>query len=227
MERYNIFNIIHKGLRAALYQTALQLQQTDFTEAEATEEATNRVREIVLLFEGHAEKEDHFILPAVEEYEPSVVTTFNSEHQEDEKLGIELNLSVERVLATTTLLEKIVAGRELTEAFVRFMVFNLNHMAKEENILNKILWRYYSDEEIKDLSRQISQSVAPWMQDFYATWMLRGINNAEATEWIKAIERGAPAIVFQTLLQKAEQELPKDRFKIITQSLSEKEALVA
>jgi len=223
MERYNSFNIIHKGLRAALYQTALQLQQTDFTEADQTEEALNKVKEVVLLFEGHAHKEDHFVLPMINEYEPSVVATFNAEHEEDEQLGIELNNAVEKLAAIAGSAEKIVRGRELTESFIRFMVFNLEHMAKEEDIINKILWRYYSDEEIKAVVSQISQSTPPWLHDFYTKWMLRGINNSEATVWIKAIETGAPPVVFQTLLQKAEQELPKKRFQKIWQSLNELE----
>lgn len=221
MERYNIFNLIHKGLRAALYQTALQLQQTDFTVDEESEQALNKVREIVMLFDGHAHKEDAFILPAINEYEPSVVATFNSEHVEDEKLGKELNEAVQKVETSSTLLEKLVAGKELNEAFVRFTVFNLTHMAKEEDILNTILWRYYSDDEIKAIGREISKNVEPWMQDFYATWMLRGINNTEAITWMKAIERGVPAVVFQTLLQKAEQELTEQRFRKITMSLTE------
>jgi hypothetical protein len=221
MERYNSFNLIHKGLRAALYQTAMQLQRTDFTEETETEESLNRVKEVVMLFEGHAQKEDTYVLPAISEYEPSVVATFHNEHEEDEKLGKELNKAVQKIENSTQLLEKIIAGRELTEAFVRFMVFNLNHMAKEENILNKILWRYYSDDEIKAIVAQINRNIAPWIQDFYLTWMLRGINNKEAQEWMKAIEKGMPAVVFKTFLQKAEQELPQQRFRKISLSLSE------
>jgi len=221
MERYNSFNIIHKGLRAALYQTALQLQQTDFTDNEQTEEALNKVKEIVMLFEGHAHKEDNFILPLINEYEPSVVTSFNAEHEEDERLGNELKQAVEKVGNSSALFEKIVSGKELTESFVRFMVFNLEHMAKEEDIINKILWRYYSDDEIKAVSSRISASTPPWMHDFYLTWILRGINNSEAGVWMKAIEKGSP-LAFQTLLQKAEQELPANRFEKITQLLSEK-----
>jgi hemerythrin-like domain-containing protein len=221
MERFNSFNIIHKGLRAALYQTALQLQQTDFTEEEPMEEALSKVKEIVMLFEGHAHKEDHFVLPLINEYEPSVVAAFNSEHEEDEKLGKELNSAVEKVSNSNTVFEKIVSGRELTEAFVRFMVFNLNHMAKEEDIINKILWRYYSDDEIRALTTKISKQDPPWIQEFYITWMIRGINNTEAVSWMKAIEKGVPPVVFQSLIQKAEQELSLKRFKKITQSLSE------
>ena len=225
MERYNSFNIIHKGLRAALYQTALQLQQTDFTEEGQAEEALNRVKEIIMLFEGHDRNEEHFVLQMINEYEPSVVAAFNSEHEEDEKLGKELNNAIEKVTNSTTVLEKIVSGRELIESFVRFMVFNLNHMAKEEDIINKILWRYYSDDEIKAVVAQISKADPPWIHEFYVTWMIRGISNPEAVNWMKAIEKGVPPVVFQSLLQKAEQELPSKRFQKIMQSLSEEAQL--
>ena len=225
MQRYNSFNIIHKGLRAALYQTALQLQQTDFTEGDQIEDAINKLREVVLLFEGHAYKEDHFVLPLINEYEPSVVATFNAEHQKDEELGVELESAVKKLSETTTSQEKIVAGSELTTSFVRFMVFNLAHMAKEEDIINQILWRYYSDDEIKAVVAKISQNTPPWMHDFYAKWMLRGISNGEAITWMKMVEKGQPPIVFQTLVQKAEQELPRKRFQKIRQSLKQEVAV--
>lgn len=221
MERYNIFQLIHKGLRASLYQTALQLQQTDFTCEEATEEAINKVKEIVMLFEGHAQKEDKYVLPAIHAYEPSVVSSFEAEHVEDEKLGHHLQNCLTRLSTASSFLEKLVAGRELNESFVAFTVFNLQHMAKEEDVINKILWRYYNDEEIKLISGKISASIEPWIQEFYATWMLRGINDLEAAEWLKAIERGMPEVVFQTLMQKAEAEWTPERFRKITHSLTE------
>lgn len=219
--RYNSFNIIHKGLRAALYQTALLLQQTDFTDQEQAEEAVNKVKEIIMLFEGHAHKEDNYVLPLINEYEPSVVTAFNNEHEEDAKLGNDLNAAVQKLQGSADTIEKAISGRELTESFVRFMVFNLNHMAKEEDIINKILWRYYSDDEIKAVVGKISQLDPPWIQEFYVTWMIRGISNTEAIEWMKAVRKSAPPVVFKGLVQKAEQELPKHRFQNINSSLTE------
>lgn len=219
MERYNIFQLIHKGLRAALYRTALQLQQTDFTSSDEAEEASDKVREIIMLFDMHAHKEDSYILPAVGTWEPSVVTAFASEHEQDEQLGRELIRCLDRLECAQSPIEKQKAGQGLSEAFSAFIAFNLNHMAKEEDILNKILWRYYSDDEIKAITGKISGATPPWIQEFYATWMLRGINNTEAVTWMKAIEKGAPAIVFQTLLQKAEQEWPAPRFQTVQASL--------
>jgi len=79
MPRVNIFNQIHKGLRAALYDAAISLQQTDFTiEAEA-EEVFSKVKEVVMLFDEHAHREDKFILSAISQFEPSVVDAFEQE----------------------------------------------------------------------------------------------------------------------------------------------------
>lgn len=221
MQRYNSFKLIHKGLRAALYETALKLQQTDFIVEEETEEATDKVKEIIMLFHSHASKEDHFVLPAINEYEPSVVAAFENDHEKDHKLMEDLNEAISKVQQAPSLEERANAGIELNLAFVRFMVFNLEHMAREEDIINKILWRYYTDEEIKGIVKQISDSVAPWMADFFAKWMLRGVSNREASTWLKAIEADAPAIIFQTLLNKAEQELPELRYRKVAQELTE------
>ncbi|MGZ5286675.1 MAG: hemerythrin domain-containing protein [Flavisolibacter sp.] len=221
MDRYNIFHLIHKGLRASLYHTSLQLQQTDFTVEDETEAALNRVKEIIMLFEGHAHKEDSFILPAIMPFEPSVAACFEDEHKKDEELGRQLNDAIVNLEKSNSPLEQLAAGRLLVEGFESFLVFNLQHMAKEEDVINKILWRYFQDQEIRLISSRISESIAPWMQDFYATWMLRGISNNEAATWLKAIEAGMPAVVFQSLLQKAEQELPEQRLRKITQTLTE------
>lgn len=221
MERYNIFNLIHKGLRASLYHTSIQLQRTDFTSPEEVENILNRLKEIIMLFEGHAEKEDSFILPVIHQYEPSVAAGFEEEHEKDEELGILLRQGIEKMEKASTLLEKTAAARDLTAAFESFTVFNLQHMAKEETILNNILWRYYSDHEIMAINNQIVQSVAPWMQDFYATWMLRGINDTETSQWLKSVKNQAPPVILRTLLQKAENEFSAQRFRKITRSLGE------
>lgn len=220
MERFNIFNLIHKGLRASLYQTALQLQQTDFSSEQETEAALDRVKEIVMLFDGHGHKEDTYVLSAINDFEPSVVATLEAEHVQDEALGRQLTEAIERQQKAVTLIEKITMGARLAEAFIEFMVFNLNHMAKEEDIVNKALWRYYSDDEIRKINGQILANTPPWIQSFYLTWMLRGINDNEAIGWMQAIERNMPPVVFQTLLQKAEEEWPANRFRKVTASLS-------
>ena len=90
MNRYNIFNQIHKGLRSLLYETALLLQRTDFTSTAESKIALDKVREVVELFEKHAHTEDTYVLPNIAEYEPAVVTVFEEEHVKDHELSEKL-----------------------------------------------------------------------------------------------------------------------------------------
>jgi len=226
MQRYNMFYQVHKGLRQMLYNTAGNMLQTDFVNAKETAGLMEQISEVLDLFDGHAQTEDRFVLPSITAIEPSAANAFEEEHIEDHALSNRLRALLNMFHHAVSTEEKNEMGSAIRLAFTEFLVFNLKHMAKEEDILNKILWRYYSDDEIKKIGTDISKSVEPWIQDFYLTWMIRGINDSEARTWIKAVERGMPELVFKTLLQKAEQELPAKRFRKISAALSEGAQLV-
>ena len=83
MQRYNIFHQVHKGLKVLLYETALQVQHTDFWNIEEADEVIEQIDELILLFEKHAQSEDTYIFPAVEKYDPSVAHAFEREHLKD------------------------------------------------------------------------------------------------------------------------------------------------
>src|SRR5690349_10493657 len=94
-KRYNVFNQIHKGLRAMLYDTAMNLQHADYTNAEETEKALEKVEIALAVFEDHASHEDNYVLPAVNRYFRHIVAEFEKEHQTDEMLAHRLrNLMV-------------------------------------------------------------------------------------------------------------------------------------
>ena len=92
---------------------------------------------------AHAAHEDHFILPAIQQYEPSLADLFALEHIKDHSLSEKLrDLLVVHNHAVKPEV-KIETGQAISRAFQEFMVFNLEHMSKEETVLNEILWRYY------------------------------------------------------------------------------------
>lgn len=220
MQRYNSFNQIHKALRALLYDAALSLQQTDFIVKSECDAAVEKVVAILDLFEEHAHNEDTHVLPAVFSFEPSIVDAFEQEHVQDLELSRALHLTIAELYRATAAVEKQRLGRQLTIAFIQFMVFNLNHMAKEEEILNEILWRYYSDDEIKNIEAVIRQNAPADRQPFVVKWMLRGISNSEAVNWLKGMQQQLPAPVFEGIIAIAEAELPASRFQQITAQLA-------
>ena len=62
MNRYNIFYQVHKGLRAMLYETALLLQHTDFTNFDEAEQAIEQLQTVVELFDNTPIPKTHWCL---------------------------------------------------------------------------------------------------------------------------------------------------------------------
>lgn len=209
MQRYNSFNMIHKALRAMMYDTALTLQQTDFTSSNEAEKALEKVETVIEQFEQHAYHEDTFMLPAIEAFEPSLVAEFENEHVEDIQLGNRIKTLLKIFNSLEINEERVNCGSCISKAFRDFMIFNLEHMAKEESDINQALWKHYTDQELLELNAKLTASIPPDQKMMSAKWMLRSINKVEAINWLKAVKHSTPSFVFQSLIELAETELPE------------------
>jgi len=219
--RYNIFYGIHKALRAMLYETAIELQRTDFNNDDEAETILMNIMTVVDLFDKHAYVEDNLVFPSVEKYEPSVIDAFEQEHVKNHELYGKLRAFVAIFVPLKTNEEKIQLGSAIRKIFVEFLVFNLEHMAKEEDIINNLLWRYYTDADIRAIEHQIVSSQTPEATALAWKWMLRGLSNTEITSWLKAVEKNAPEFVFNNLFATAEKELSNIRFRQVLEGLTE------
>lgn len=226
MNRYNIFYQVHKGLRAMLYETALCLQQTDFNTPEETEKSLAQLETVIALFEKHAHTEDTIVFAAIHAQEPALVSTFEQEHEEDNALAIRINGLLTAFKYAVSSEDKASIGAGITQAFIDFMVFNLKHMAKEEDIINKALWRHYSDMELHALTQQILRALPSLTLDQYSKWMMRGLSNNEIIAWLRQVKNTAPDFVFQALMKTMEDELCVPRRQWVQEGLTEG-ALVA
>src|SRR5689334_16376865 len=92
--RYNTFYQVHKALRAMLYETAIELQQTDFNNENQAVSLLNNIASVIDLFDKHAYNEDHYVFAVVQEFEPSVIDSFEQEHVKDHALGGKLRTLV-------------------------------------------------------------------------------------------------------------------------------------
>ena len=217
--RYNTFYQVHKALRAMLYDTATELQRTDFNNEKEVTSLLVNITTVVDVFDKHAYNEDHFVFSAIEQYEPSVVDAFEQEHVRDHELSTQLRTLINVYRSLETDEEKIELGSALRKAFVDFIAFNLVHMAKEEDIINNLLWRYYTDEQIRAIEKQIISNQTPESTAVVWKWMIRGLSNTEIINWLKAVEKNAPQVVFKNLFLTAEKELPGNRFRQVIDEL--------
>lgn len=221
MQRYNIFNQIHKGLRAMLYDTALAMQQTDFINQEEAEVVLQSMEKVLDCFHSHAANEDKFILSALQSFDPSLVDEFGKEHEKDESLSHRLFNLIPVYDKAVSGDAKVEVGCAILKAFNEYVAFNLYHMNNEEEKINRVLWTNYSDEEIKDIHRSILAGLPPSGMDYEGRWMMKAISNNEIIQWLKGIKNTAPDFVFKSVLSLAENELPGRRWNIVKESLME------
>lgn len=221
MQRYNMFHQVHKGLRAMLYETALCLQHTEFDDAVQARESLAQLQDVIYLFNKHAHSEDTYVFPAVEKFEPSVADAFEQEHVKDHELGELLDQALAAYTVAVDTTGRLEAGRQVQQAFIEFMLFNLEHMGKEEAVINPILHRYYQDHELHAITQQIVSAIVPADMARFSRWMIRGLHNAEISQWLKEVELHAPEPAFQQLFQSVEKELSPARFRQVLEKMTD------
>ena len=217
--RYNIFNLIHKALRFELYETGNLLQQTDFEIREEAENAIKKLEKILYYFDKHAQHEDQFILPAITRYAKELVDSFENEHVADHALAESIRESIAAWTKAANPGEMIALGRHITLTFNDFIAFNLTHMNKEEDELNAVLWEYYNDAELMQITQALVATIPA--EDLYdqSKHMMGAANNREIIAWLTGIKLKAPRPLFDLHIRMAQEVLPTKRWNAISNVL--------
>ncbi len=213
--RYNMFSQTHKGLRAWLFEAGLRIQQTDFSNKRKGLVIVSELRQLVKVFQKHTLNEDNNIFPKVESVAPFVIALFEQEHEKDNELGQKLNSWLNRYAEPVTEMERLKSGIGILQIFNEFTAFNLQHMNKEEMIVNELLWANYTDNEIKAVTAGIIKNQNPEDSKLLGKWMIRGMNDTEIINWLKHVRMAAPDYVLEGLLIMAKEELEPARWDLI------------
>ncbi|HEY6901489.1 MAG TPA: hemerythrin domain-containing protein [Puia sp.] len=214
--RFNAFNQIHKAYRTLMFDTVMQLQHSDFGNPESCRAAIDQTSLLLELMDDHAHHEDTFILHAAESKAPDLIHEFESEHVTDLALSNQLR---EKIAAYWQAEDKALAGKEIYYALNAFVAFNLQHMNKEELVLNPVLWQHYSDQELLGIVQNIQRSISPEKMNIAAEWMIKGLANTELIPWLKAVQAEAPAPAYEALLAATRQHLPAARWAFVEKQL--------
>ena len=219
MSRYNLFSQIHKALRSMLYDMALSLQQTNFANKEEAHISLGKLQRVLDVIDEHTENEDKFILPAIQQYEPSLTDAFVQKHAEGHQLAEKLRKSIDGYYRVILDEERLNIGAAINKTFTEFMEAQIGYMSTEETVLNKVLWRYYSDSEIMILNQRTTNAPSTEESSF-PNWMVRGLSNEQIVGLMKAVGQNAPDYVFNSLLAIAEKELPGIRYNKVIEGLT-------
>lgn len=220
MNRYNIFNQIHKGLRVVLFETATLIQQSDFRSKAASAAAIVKLQQTLGYFDGHAEHEHGYIFPLINKVNPTLVAEFDSEHETDEMLARQMRELVSSWYNVEDGPLSWEIGRTILASFNEFIAFNLTHMNKEERVLNEVLWSYYSDHELMAVEQEIVASLPPELLFEESRFMMRGANDPELLGWLGGMKANAPAQVYELYLRMLDEEIAPARSQALARELA-------
>lgn len=151
---------IHKGLRRALFETAMTLARTDFAVPEQTAAAERQVATCFGFLREHAEHEDRHTVPEVLQRDRALGETLELAHPRLERLSIEIDSLWARFGALAEGARRAL-GFELSRRFQTFVAEQLLHMDQEERQVVPLLQAAFSDEQLGALSTRIVASIPP------------------------------------------------------------------
>ena len=214
-QRYNIFKKTHKGLRSMLFDAGTKIQQTDFTKSKQANATIEMVKQSTRSFLYHLSKEDNIIYHSIVLYAPYIVAMIEQTNLKDQALAESIDKIIYQHSDIDTKKEKIDFGHRLQAVFFEFTAAVLQHMSKEETVINEILWSNYTDRELigmeVEMMKQATSSDCTW----YTGKILKELSNREILVWVDSIKEHATPFMLKKLISTARIVLPIDRWQMI------------
>jgi hemerythrin-like domain-containing protein len=198
-----------------LFDAGARIQQTDFTKAKQADAAIEIVRQTTRSFLYHLSKEDSLLYHSVVLYAPYIVAMIEQTNAKDEKLARTVDQIVERYKDLTSKNEMISFGLQLQAAFFEFTAAVLQHMNKEETVVNELLWSHYNDKQLVILEVEMLKQSTPEACTWYTGKILKELSNMEILIWINGIAEHASSNIIDKLISTTQRVLPIDRWQMI------------
>lgn len=212
--RYNIYTIIHKGLRGFMTDVLMRLGRMDVTDDFERVVAIEQARALLATCRSHLRHENEFVHTALERARPGFTARIAQEHVEHEAAIAHLESKLAE-LFDAPVASRAAVAQSLYQALSVFIAENFAHMVVEETENHRALVEAYSEEEVMDIEREIVASLSP--EDTFATfrWMLAHSNASERAFLLGGVKHGAPAEVFAALMGLAREVLTqRDYYKL-------------
>jgi hypothetical protein len=210
--RDDFFTLIHKALRAALFDSAHEAGRIDWTnktEVEAFQEKWNRTAQ---LLRSHARHEDNHIWPLLESKRPGAVVELGIAHDTVEA-HVDL---VDAELKAALKAPNPTAGVGFYRVLNRFLAHSLEHFADEEPAVMELLWAFCTDGELAACRSAFMMDITPEERVWTLDYVLDASSDAEQSAVIGAMHDTMPPEVFSAWLEEMRHALSEDAFAKLT-----------
>jgi len=205
-QRYDIYRLIHKGMRAFLTDTLLTVGRMDASNEDELRLGLLKLQRLLDFCMNHLDHENKFIHPALDACMPGSADSMYAHHEHHVHLIRELGDIAQELLQKSGVEQEQLAA-DLYRKLALFVADNLAHMHEEETINNGILWQHYTDAEIQAIERALVSTISPQQNAEVMNWILPAINHGERHEFLAGMRQHAPRAHFQNVLDIARQQL--------------------
>ncbi|MGC5328056.1 hemerythrin domain-containing protein [Brevibacillus sp. SYSU BS000544] len=206
-----LFTPVHKGLRHALSRLSFQAGSLDMENDADVQAFEAEWKKVYALLEFHAENEDAFVQPFIDQLDSTVAGKLEKEHQASEDLLIDLNNRLTKLVSMDAA-ERKIHTFSFIQSLNQFLALYWNHMETEEKELMDTLRKLSGTEQLMDISLSMHKAVPPDVMLDFLFYMLPAMNMQERTQLLTGMKRSAPEAFFQKVISVAEQVLEKHDF---------------
>jgi hypothetical protein len=198
-----------------LFDAGAKIQQTDFTKSKQVNAAIDVIKQSTRSFLYHLSKEDKIIYHSVVLYAPYIVAMIEQTNLKDQALAESIDKIIDQQAQLDTKKEMIDFGHQLQAVFFEFTAAVLQHMNKEETVINEILWSNYSDTQLVGMEVEMMKQAASSDCTWYTGKILKVLSNREILMWVDIIKEHASPFMLKKLISAARMVLPIDRWQMI------------
>ena len=192
----DLYRDIHKAIRSELFAVTVQAGNVDPAFRPGRVEVADHVDAIIELLIAHAEHEDTYVQPSIEQHLPDLAEQIEGDHVRLEAWmdGLK-NLAYEAVGAQGTA-QRAEAHRLYTE-LAAFTSSYLAHQDLEERVVMPALDQALGFEAVLGIHVAIVSNIPPEQMAQALAIMIPAINIDDRTELLGGMRAGAPAEVFE------------------------------
>lgn len=196
--RYNIYEVVHKALRARLSSTLVAIGQVDADHDASVQAMAADVRTTLAMMRGHLASENEFVHVAMEARAPGSTRRIAAEHVHHEQDIRVLEDACDALLAAGPAARGAFANR-LYVLFDRFLQDNFVHMRYEEDHHNAVLWAAYTDAEILAIEHALVAAIPPEKKALFMLSMIPAVPTRDRAKLLGGMRAAAPAEAFAGL----------------------------
>ena len=218
-QRYNIYTVIHKGLRGFMTDTLHRWGRADMTDDKDRTTAIAQVRALLNTCAGHLQHENDFLHPALEAARSGASAQTAHDHVDHEAAIAELREQL-AVFEAAAAVQRPYMALQFFRRLSVFVAENFEHMIVEETDNHAVLIGAYSDDEILAIQHRLVASLSPEESFTDLRWMIGYANSQERAFLLGGMKLGAPPPVFQAVMGLAREVLSPGDFEKLESALA-------